>query len=175
MEDELELGQSFRNAYEATKYRAEVLVRRACEPGCRSPSSVPLEWSATPGPVKSIVSTASTTSACCLVASPVAVPVPLAGEGRAPLNLVPVDYVVDASHAIVSDPTSIGQTFHVVDPNPLPARRVYEADRGPGRPQVAALPGAAQSDQSLASLPGHGAVRPREPPGHRLSQQHDVL
>ncbi|MEM7677427.1 MAG: epimerase, partial [Myxococcota bacterium] len=61
------------------------------------------------------------------VASPVAMPVPLVGEGRAPLNLVPVDYVVDASCAIVSTPASIGQTFHVVDPNPLPARRVYEA------------------------------------------------
>ncbi len=126
MEDELELGQSFRNAYEATKYRAEVLVRRA---SARLPVTIirpsGVVGDSQTGEVDRFDSVYNL--GMLLVASPVAVPVPLAGEGRAPLNLVPVDYVVDASHAIVSDPSSIGQTFHVVDPNPLPARRVYEA------------------------------------------------
>ena len=126
MEDELELGQSFRNAYEATKYRAEVIVRRASG---RLPTTIirpsGVVGDSRTGEVDRFDSVYNL--GMLLVASPVAVPVPLAGEGRAPLNLVPVDYVVDASHAIASDPTSIGQTFHVVDPNPLPARRVYEA------------------------------------------------
>ena len=126
MEDELELGQSFRNAYEATKYRAEVLVRRAAS---RLPVTIirpaGVVGDSRTGEVDRFDSVYNL--GMLLVASPVAVPVPLAGEGRAPLNLVPVDYVVDASHAIVADPSSVGQTFHVVDPNPLPARRVYEA------------------------------------------------
>ena len=126
MEDELELGQSFRNAYEATKYRAEVLVRRAAG---RLPVTIirpaGVVGDSRTGEVDRFDSVYNL--GMLLVASPVAVPVPLAGEGRAPLNLVPVDYVVDASCAIVADPASVGQTFHVVDPNPLPARRVYEA------------------------------------------------
>ena len=126
MEDELELGQSFRNAYEATKYRAEVLVRRAAS---RIPVTIirpaGVVGDSRTGEVDRFDSVYNL--GMLLVASPVAVPVPLAGEGRAPLNLVPVDYVVDASHAIVLNSSTTGQTFHVVDPNPLPARRVYEA------------------------------------------------
>jgi nucleoside-diphosphate-sugar epimerase len=60
------------------------------------------------------------------VASPAVIPLPLPGAGLAPLNLVPVDFVIDAIHAIVSRPETVGRTFHVVDPNPLSTRRVYE-------------------------------------------------
>ncbi len=125
MEDELELGQSFRNAYEATKYRAEVLVRRSSN---RLPTTIirpsGVVGDSRTGEVDRFDSVYNL--GMLLAASPVAMPIPLAGEGRAPLNLVPVDYVVDATLAIVSDPTSVGLTFHVVDPNPLSARRVYE-------------------------------------------------
>ncbi len=125
LEDELEEGQSFKNAYEATKYQAEVLVERAKK---RVPCTV-----IRPGAVVGDSRTGAIDRfdsvyqlAMMLVASPVSVPIPLKGDGRAPMNLVPVDYVVDAVHAIVSSPASIGCTYHVVDPNPLPARRVYE-------------------------------------------------
>ena len=64
--------------------------------------------------------------AILLVTSPLQVPVPLPGDGVAPLNAVPIDYVVDASAAIHKDARSVGRTFHVVDPNPSSSRRVYE-------------------------------------------------
>lgn len=125
LEDELEEGQRFKNAYEATKYQAEVLVERAKR---RVPSTV-----IRPGAVVGDSRTGAIDRfdsvyhlAMMLVASPVAVPIPLKNDGRAPMNLVPVDYVIDAVHAIVSASASIGRTYHVVDPNPLPARRVYE-------------------------------------------------
>ena len=54
------------------------------------------------------------------------VPLPLPGNGVAPLNVVPVDYVVQAVWTISHDPRAVGRTFHLVDPNPMSARRVYE-------------------------------------------------
>jgi thioester reductase-like protein len=53
---------------------------------------------------------------------------PLAQFGRsgAPFNVVPVDFVVEASLAIAESPAAAGRTVHVVDPAPLSARRVYE-------------------------------------------------
>jgi hypothetical protein len=51
---------------------------------------------------------------------------PLPGRGTAPMHVCPVDYVVDAAWALSIDPRAAGRTFHVCDPNPLPARRVYE-------------------------------------------------
>lgn len=126
MEDELEEGQGFRSAYEATKYQAEVLVRRAAE---RLPVTI-----VRPAGVLGDSRTGETdrydsvyAMLALLVASPVAIPLPLPGDGHAPLNLVPVDFVVDAIHVLVNRPETIGKTFHVVDPNPLSARRVYEA------------------------------------------------
>jgi len=56
----------------------------------------------------------------------VALPLPVPVEAVAPLNMVPVDFVVDACHHISLDPRGIGRTFHVVDPNPLSSRRVYQ-------------------------------------------------
>jgi thioester reductase-like protein len=54
-EDELDLGQQFRNAYEETKFHAEKLVRRAGERGLE----------VTRRPARSIASTARTTWASC--------------------------------------------------------------------------------------------------------------
>lgn len=126
MEDELEHGQAFRNAYEATKHQAEVLVQRASD---RLPITVirpaGVVGDSRTGEIDRFDSVYHI--GMLLVGSPMAIPLPQAGEGSAPLNLAPVDYVIDAVHAIVSDPGSIGKTYHVVDPNPLPARRVYEA------------------------------------------------
>jgi hypothetical protein len=54
------------------------------------------------------------------------VPLPLPADAVAPLNVVPVDFVVAASLAIAESPAAAGRTVHVVDPAPLSARRVYE-------------------------------------------------
>jgi thioester reductase-like protein len=124
-EDELEMDQSFRNAYEETKFHAEKLVRRAAETlpvTIYRPSSVvgdsrTGEIDRFEGPYYLGI---------LLVTSPLAVPLPLPGNGVAPLNVVPVDFVVEATWALSRDPRAVGKTCHLVDPNPMSARRVYE-------------------------------------------------
>lgn len=125
-EDELDNGQAFRNAYEETKFQAEKLVLRAGKNGLPvtiyRPSSVigdsrSGEIDKFEGPYY---------LAILLVTSPLSVPLPLPGNGVAPLNVVPVDFVVNAVWAISKDPRATGRTFHLVDPNPMSARRVYE-------------------------------------------------
>lgn len=124
-EDELASGQSFRNAYEESKFEAEVLVRRAMgqlpatvlRPSIVVGDSKTGEIDRFEGPY---------TIAILLVTSPLQVPVPLPGDGVAPLNVVPVDYVASSALAIGQDPRAVGRTFHIVDPSPSSSRRVYE-------------------------------------------------
>lgn len=124
-EDELECGQSFRNQYEETKYLAERLMVKAAE-------SLPI----TIYRPSSVVGDSHTGEidrfegpyylAILLVGSPLVVPLPLPGNGVAPLNVVPVDFVIKAIFALGHDPRAAGRTFHLVDPNPMSARRVYQ-------------------------------------------------
>jgi thioester reductase-like protein len=125
LEDELDAGQGFRNPYERSKFEAEKLVQRAM-PELRATVYRP-----------SIVVGDSRTGeidrfegpyylAILLVASPLSVPLPLPGNGVAPLNVVPVEFVVEAALAIGAHPAAVGRTVHLVDPAPLSARRVYE-------------------------------------------------
>jgi thioester reductase-like protein len=124
-EDELERGQSFRNVYEESKYQAERLVQKA---GRTLPVTIYRP--------SSVVGDSRTGEidrfdgpyylGILLVMSPLVMPLPLPGNGVAPLNVVPVDFIVRAVWAISRDPRAVGRTFHLVDPNPMSARRVYE-------------------------------------------------
>ena len=58
--------------------------------------------------------------------APLDLRMPLPGRGDVPLNLVPVDFVVDAGYAISKDRRSLGKTYHLVDPEPFTAKRVFE-------------------------------------------------
>jgi nucleoside-diphosphate-sugar epimerase len=70
-----------------------------------------------------------------MLSTPIDLRVPLPGRGDVPLNLVPIDYVVDAGCAIAADARSVGRTFHLVDPRPATARAVFERiARALGRP-----------------------------------------
>lgn len=124
-EDELDEGQRFRTFYEETKLRGEKLARAAMK-------DLPITVVR-----PSIVVGSSETGeidrfdgvyqiAILVVTSPVSVPLPLPGPGSAPLNLVPVDFVTKAVARLAVDPRAAGGTFHIVDPNPLSARHVYE-------------------------------------------------
>ena len=124
-EDELDVGQRFHTFYEETKLRGEKLMRAAMK-------DLPITVVR-----PSIVVGSSDTGeidrfdgvyalAILVVASPVSVPLPLPGPGTAPLNLVPVDFVTKAVARLAVDPAAVGGTFHIVDPNPLSARHVYE-------------------------------------------------
>jgi thioester reductase-like protein len=141
MEDELMLGQRFRSPYAQSKARAEELVRRAMgevqttiyRPGIVVGDSRTGEIDRFEGPYY---------LAILLVTSPLAVPLPLPGDGGAPLNVVPVDFVVEAALAIARDPAAVGKTVHLVDPAPMSARRVYEmiAERAHRRMPRVSLP-----------------------------------
>jgi len=125
LEEELEMGQRFHNSYEESKARAEALVRRAM-----------LDLPATVFRPSIVVGDSRTGEidrfegpyylAILLVTSPLAVPLPLPGDGVAPLNVVPVDFVASAALAIGRNPEGVGKTVHVVDPSPFSTRRVYE-------------------------------------------------
>lgn len=124
-EDELDLGQLFQNTYEETKFHAEKLMQRAS-------ASLPVSIFRP----SSVVGDSRTGEidrfdgpyylGLLMVMSPLVMPLPLPGDGIAPLNVVPVDFVAQAAWALARDPRAAGQTFHLVDPNPMSARRVYE-------------------------------------------------
>jgi thioester reductase-like protein len=124
-EDELDVGQGFRNAYEETKFEAEKLVQKAASqlpitiyrPSTVVGDSATGEIDRFDGPYY---------LGMLLVLSPLVVPLPLPGNGVAPLNVVPVDFVVKAVWVLSRDPRAVGLTVHLVDPNPMSARRVYE-------------------------------------------------
>lgn len=134
-EDDLKAGQRFRNVVEETKGRAEKIVRAAMgrvpiavvRPSIVVGDSTTGEVDRFDGPYLLIL---------LLLTSPPEFALPLPGRGDAPLNLVPIDYVVRAARAIGLDARAVGKTFHLVDPSPLAARRVFElVARTAGRPE----------------------------------------
>lgn len=141
MEEELDEGQSFRNAYEESKFEAEKAMRSAMQhlpisifrPSIIVGDSKTGEIDRMAGPYYLINA---------IVNMPSILPIPMPGRGDKPLNLVPVDFVCRAMHQISLREDSAGQTFHLCDPNPLSARRVFElvAERAGRRAPVGLLP-----------------------------------
>ncbi|MBX7190828.1 MAG: SDR family oxidoreductase [Sandaracinaceae bacterium] len=133
-EDEL-VGSSFRNVVEETRFRGEGLVRAAMKKGLPATILRPSilvgdsrsgEIDRLEGPYLLIL---------LMLSTPIDLPVPLPGRAEVPVNLVPIDYVVEAGCAIANDPRSLGRTFHLVDPRPATARAVFERiARTLGRP-----------------------------------------
>ena len=124
-EEDLENGQKFHNGYERTKHEAERLVRLAMRelpitvirPATIIGDSRTGEIDKLDGPYYLMVLIATNASGMRL---------PILGRGDAPLHLVPIDYVVDATWQIARSAGSAGKTFHIVDPEPLSARAVFE-------------------------------------------------
>ena len=124
-EDDLDRGQAFRSDADETRMRAEVLLRRAMR-------EVPI---AVVRPT-TIVGDADTGESdrlegiyllvLLVVATPAEIAVPFPGRGDTPLNIVPLEYVIRAAHAIGRHPSAAGRTFHLADPQPLSARSVFE-------------------------------------------------
>lgn len=125
LEDELDEGQGFHNAYEETKFDAERIAREAMRhlpvtvlrPGVIVGDSRTGEIDKFDGPYYLVV---------LIATNALQVHLPLPGRGTAPMHVVPIDFVIDAAYALSVDPRAAGRTFHLTDPNPLSARRVYE-------------------------------------------------
>jgi thioester reductase-like protein len=125
LEGDLKAGQSFRNVVEETKARAEKVMRAAMD---RVPIAVMRpttivgdsrtgEIDRFDGPYLLVL---------LVVTAPPDFALPLPGLGDEPLNVVPIDWVARASVAIGRDDRARGRTFHLVDPQPLTARQVFE-------------------------------------------------
>lgn len=124
-EEDLDRGQRFDNHYAETKHRAERLLRRRGEglpiTVLRAPvivgDSTTGEIDRFDGPYQLML---------LFIALPVDLGLILPGRAERLVNLVPVDFFVEAAYAIASQPEASGRTFHVVDPEPLPMARVFE-------------------------------------------------
>lgn len=159
LESELESAQSFRTEFDRTKFEAERLVRRAAadvpvtifRPGLVVGDSQTGELAQGDDPYDMMLA---------FLNVPFNIAVPLPGRGDYPLNLVPVDYVARAMAALGRDPRAAGLTFHLTDPNPLPARRVLEllADHGNRRRPAGSIP--AGLARRLLKLPGLKRIGP---------------
>ncbi|MBO8172857.1 MAG: SDR family oxidoreductase [Bacillaceae bacterium] len=125
LETELDKGQSFKNHYESTKFEAERLVQRVME---RVPTTI-----IRPG----IVVGDSTTGETVKFDGPYFImrfldrirkfPIPRIGRGAVPINLVPVDYIVDATLYLSQIDTGKNKVYHLTDPSPYTVREVYDA------------------------------------------------
>jgi thioester reductase-like protein len=152
LEDELDVGQGFHDPYERAKFQAERLVRRAMP-----------ELPATVYRPSIVVGDSRTGEvdrfhgpyylAILLVASPLRVPLPLPGQGLAPLNVVPVDFVVEAALSLGANPAAVGKTVHLADPAPLSARKVYELIAARAGKTLPTVPLPHRAVEALLGLP----------------------
>jgi thioester reductase-like protein len=152
LEEELALGQAFHDDYERTKFEAEVLVRAAQDalPITVLRPSIVVGDSRT-GAIERFEGPYSL--AILLAASPLSVPLPLPADPLAPLNVVPVDFVIEAALRLARHPQATGRTVHLVDPAPMPVRQVFEliAERSGRRLPALSLPG--RAFDALLKLP----------------------
>ncbi len=76
------------------------------------------------------------------------------GNSVVSLNLVPVDFVVNAMAALVRDPLAIGQTLQLADPNPLSTRELFnEISRTlAGREALATVPASLVESSLMLSV-----------------------
>jgi thioester reductase-like protein len=115
-ETDLDVGQSFRNHYEETKFRAEVQVARSGLPATIYRPGIVVGDSRT-GETAKFDGPYFTLAAMEKVPSPgVFVRI---GSGRNTVNIVPVDFVIEALARLSILRESRSRTYHLTDPAPL--------------------------------------------------------
>lgn len=126
MEEELEHDSGFRNFYEESKYRAELEVERTkseCPTTIFRPSVVV-------GDSKT-GETAKFDGIYYLIQylrkAPSLLRLINVGNDKVRLNLVPVDFVVDAIATLAFDERATGKTLAIADPKPLTTREMFDS------------------------------------------------
>jgi nucleoside-diphosphate-sugar epimerase len=124
-EDELDVGQDFKNHYESTKCWAEKHVQRRWD---RVPTAI-----IRPGIVVGDSRTGETAKGDgpyfvmrMLIKFPRWMPMVNIGKGEAKQNLIPVDYLVDAMARIAADDGAVGKVFQIADPNAFTAAEILD-------------------------------------------------
>lgn len=123
-ETELILPKAFKNHYEETKFKAEVLVEELKR-------EVPITI-IRPGIVKGHSKTGETIKfdgpyfimnfLDRLKFLPI---IPTMGKGDAVVNLVPIDYIIEATTYLAFLEQGAGKTYHLTDPKPYPVSELY--------------------------------------------------
>jgi thioester reductase-like protein len=159
-EDELDKGQGFHGVVQESRMKAELVMRRAIDrlpiavvrPTMLVGDSITGETERFDGPYLLVM---------LILGLPgdMAVPLP---HADAPLDIVPVDYVVRAAHAIGRHETAPGRTFHLTSSEALSAQQVFDliAQAGGRRTAKGYIP--AQLASALMRTPGLERVL-REP------------
>ena len=180
-EHELVMGQDFKNHYESTKFQAEVWVRELLDavpttilrPAIVVGDSRTGETEKFDGPYYILRALSR--------AERLGRAMPQFGRSAAAFNVVPVDYVVAAMVAAAGDEAAVGQTLHLVDPDPLTAASLVAllsqlyagraAPRARARRHGRALPAHPRGARDVRGHPA-GVDRLPEPPG-RLRRPED--
>jgi NAD(P)-dependent dehydrogenase (short-subunit alcohol dehydrogenase family) len=124
-EAQLDAGQKHPHPYQRTKYEAEVLVRAAADLRVRiyRPSAV-VGHSLT-GEIDRIDGPYYFFKALQKLRDRVPRWLPVLSFARAPINMVPVDFVAAAIDHLMHAEGLDGRTFHVVDPDPPSPRETF--------------------------------------------------
>ncbi len=124
-ETELVAPKGFKNHYEETKYEAEVLVEKLKK-------EVPITI-IRPGIVKGHSHTGETIKfdgpyfiMNFLERLKFLPLIPRLGKGEAYVNLVPIDYIIQATSYLSQLDKAAGKTYHLTDPHPYRASEIYE-------------------------------------------------
>ena len=153
-EDDLDVGQDFRNHYESTKHAAEVLVRKAMADGL--PATV-----YRPGIVVGDSRTGATQKydGPYFVATflrrqlPVAVVPAVADPDRVRVCVVPRDFVIAAMDRLSVREESVGRTYALTDPAPPTARELVATLARPLGRRVVWVPLPLSLTRAAVSLP----------------------
>lgn len=126
LEDELIRPQAFKNHYEETKFEAELLVQQVKQqvpttiirPGIVRGHSASGETSKFDGPYffLNMIDRMKHLPA-----------IPYIGRSHSTFNVVPVDYILEASVYLSGLEQAESATVHLTDPNPHPVEEVYRA------------------------------------------------
>ncbi len=124
-EDELVHDAGFKNFYEETKYHAEVLVQDRMDdvptaifrPSIVVGDSETGETDKFDGPYFVLHA---------LQRLPRVTLMTRIGSGTEPVNLVPVDFVIDAMTHLLGHDEHVGTVFHLTDPQPLTTQAILE-------------------------------------------------
>jgi thioester reductase-like protein len=161
-EEELDEGQAYHSPMQETRMIAEKVMRRAMadlpvavvRPTMLVGDSGTGEVERLDGPYL---------LAMLVLGMPGDFSLPLPSPGDNPLDIVPVDYVVRAAHAIGRSPEARGKTFHLASHEELTARQVFDL--------IAHAGGRKVSTKSVLPTQVASAILRRAPGIERLVQE----
>lgn len=124
LETELIRPEKFKNYYEETKFEAEILVEKL-------KTEIPITI-IRPGIVRGHTLTGETIKFdgpyffLNMIERLKNLPfIPYIGDKVTTINVVPVDFIIQSSLFISSEPSAIGKTLHLTDPFPHPVQEVF--------------------------------------------------